>query len=318
MTPATDRPFEVLFLTNFSDACFRAIPALARLGNDVDLRLTILHAHGDAPRTLELESSINSFFPGASRFAGCRRVLVPGTALDAVRQLRSEGPVDLVVAPAGASRSLPRFGRRSLRSRLVNEPGIPVWTFGGATSAQRLSRSAGQVVCCVEIGRSGRAQVRLASEYARSLNATLHLVQLLPDIDEHSISLAESDHCDAADLVAAAHRAGAGPRLAPGVRVAHRGQLAALLRDCDADLVFLDSAHAVGRQWLGLRTRAFVDQLPCPTVCVDGERKDVRWRMSPNPSSMAHDTLAPRWIERPAGRTADNEMSVLRPLTSAS
>ncbi len=316
MTTTAVRPFEVLFLTNFSDSCFRAIPALAQLGDEIDLRLTILHAHGDAPRTRVMETNLNSFFPEADHYNGCRRLLVPGTPLEAVRQIRADGPVDLVVAPAGDPLSLPRF-RSSLRSRLVREPGIPMWTFGGGTPVRRLFRTTGTVVCCVEVGRSGRSQIRLASEYARTLNATLHLVQVLPEIDEHSLFLAYADRCDTHDLVAAVQRAGAGNMLAPRVRMTDRRRLPDLLRECDADIVFLDSQHAVERQWLGFRMRSFVDLLPCPAVCVDGDRKDVRWRIPTNPTA-APASRRPEvsdWAEQPA---EEAEVSVmLSPVTDA-
>ena len=319
MTTSSVRPFEVLFLTDFSDSCFRAIPALAQLGDDIDIRLTILHAHGEAPRSRALETNLNSFFPEADHYTGCRRLLMSGTPLEAVKQLQAEGPIDLIVAPAGDPLSLPRF-RSSLRSRLVREPGIPMWTFGSGTPVRRLFRSTGTVVCCVEIGRSGRGQIRLASEYARSLDATLHLVQVLPEIDEHSLFLAYADRCDASDLVAAAHRAGAGHRLAPRVSVTDRRRLPELLRECDADIVFLDSQHAVGRQWLGFRMSSFVDQLPCPAVCVDGDRKDIRWRITSNPTAAtaAHRPDVHEWVVRPTAETAIDVLVRLEPIAGAS
>lgn len=319
MTTYSVRPFEVLFLTDFSDSCFRAIPALAQLGDDVDIRLTILHAHGEAPRSRALETNLNSFFPEADLYKGCRRLLMSGTPIEAVKQMKVEGPIDLIVAPAGDPLSLPRF-RSSMRSRLMREPGIPVWTFGGGSPVRRLFRSTGTVVCCVEIGRNGRSQIALASEYARSLDATLHLVHVMPEIDDLSLLLAYADGCDASDLVAAAQRTGDGLRLAPGIRVTDRRRLPELLREWNADIVFLDSQHAVSRQWLGFRMSSFVDQLPCPAVCVDGDRNDIRWRIPSNPTAAtsAHRSDVGKWIMRPAAEMETDVSVMLEPVATAS
>ena len=132
--------------------------------------------------------------------------------------------------------------------------------------------------------------------------------------------LAYADRCDASDLVAAAHRAGAGHRLAPRVSVTDRRRLPELLRECDADIVFLDSQHAVGRQWLGFRMSSFVDQLPCPAVCVDGDRKDIRWRITSNPTAAAaaHRPDVHEWVVRPTAETAIDVLVRLEPIAGAS
>ena len=45
------RRFEIAFLTNFSDTCFRAIPGVARMCDDLHARLTIVHAHDQGRRS---------------------------------------------------------------------------------------------------------------------------------------------------------------------------------------------------------------------------------------------------------------------------
>ena len=38
------RPFEILFLTDFSNASYRSIPAMAQMADELDIRITLLHA----------------------------------------------------------------------------------------------------------------------------------------------------------------------------------------------------------------------------------------------------------------------------------
>ena len=77
------RPFEVLFLTNFSDLCFRAIPAVAQMSDELDLRLTIMHAAPASADAPGLEDNLRNFFPEADHFSACRRLLERASVADA-------------------------------------------------------------------------------------------------------------------------------------------------------------------------------------------------------------------------------------------
>jgi hypothetical protein len=288
------RPFDVLFLTNFSDSCFRAIPALAQLGDDIDMRLTIVHAIGSgADDRGQLEPKIRSFFPEADLYTSCRRMLVPGTPLDAVRHIRSERPVDLVVAPAGDPLGLPRVGHTSLRARLVRESGAPVLTLGRGAMAGRLVRPTRTVTCCIEMGSSARAHLRLAGEYARTLGATLHVVQVLPDIDDGSlVMLADAEPFTEDYVTRQLRRAGA---CLPDEIVLHsstRDRLPRLLTQCNADVAFLDGTRWMHRRWFTARMSSIVDALPCPAVCVDGAYDDLEWHLPRNPARAARAAFA--------------------------
>jgi hypothetical protein len=282
----TVRPFEVVFLTNFSDSCFRAIPGLAQLGDVIDLRLTILHAYGagEADRR-QAEQNLRSFFPEADHYASCRRVLAPGTAVDAVKRLAAEQSLDLIVAPAGDPLGLPRLGHKSIRSRLVTETRTPVWTLGRGTLPQRLARSPRHVACCVETEEGSRAHIRLASQYARSIDATLHLIRLLPDIHEGSIlDLSFTKPFDAAHAAQDVQLAGGGTTC-PEAHLIDRWRLARTLTTIEADIVFVDGTRWMNRGWFMPRVDRMIDSLPCPTVCVDSSMKALNWHL---PRTSAH------------------------------
>ncbi|MEZ5288868.1 MAG: universal stress protein [Vicinamibacterales bacterium] len=154
------RPFEVVFLTNFSNLCFRAIPSLAQMSDDIDMRLTIVHAAGETADTRPLENNLRNFFSEADAFSRCRRILERGTPVDAVQRLATRQPIDLVVAPAGDPLGMPRIGHRSLRSRLVRECPAPVWTHGPAALHRRGVRRPRRVACVVEEGHSSRTHLQ--------------------------------------------------------------------------------------------------------------------------------------------------------------
>ncbi|MGE0449482.1 MAG: hypothetical protein AB7Q29_07855 [Vicinamibacterales bacterium] len=280
------RPFDVLFLTNFSDSCFRAIPALAQMCDEFDLRLTFLHTYRESRNGMgDLESNLRSFFPEADAYGGCRRVLLPGTPLDGVRQIRSEATVDLVVAPAGDPLGLPRVGHRSLRSQLMSSDGTPMWTIATGTLTRRLLRPARTVACCLEVGRSGRGHLKLACQYARALRASLHVIQILPDIHEGNLLLlATADPFDADCAAAEVYRVAGGDAPEPGVHVTDRPGLADLLTRCEVDVVFLDAACWMHRSWLAPRMNRLAEGLPCPAVYVNADREDVKWQLTRNPS----------------------------------
>ncbi len=276
---AAARPFDVVFLTNFSNLCFRAIPALAQMSDEIDVRLTILHAYDEVRSERRLEENLRNFFPEADHFTRCRRVLERGSAFEAIRRLRAEQPVDLVIAPAGDPLGFPRPGHASLRSRIVHETGTPLWSNGAGTDGRRLVRPTRSVACVVEPGRRGHAHLRLAGEYAERLGAVLHVAYLLPDLfDEGSLlMMGYEDPFDVPHATKLLRREVPGTTLVPEVHVTDRGRLPELLAALDADVAFLDGARWSGRRWLRRRMHPMVDALPCPTMCVVAGRDDLHW-----------------------------------------
>lgn len=291
------RPFEILFLTNFSDSCFQVIPALAQLSDEVDTRLTILHAHDGGPAK-EKEAKLRSFFPEADTYDACRRALVSASPLEAVRQIHQNRPIDLLVAPAGDPLGVPRLGHNSFRSRLIRETGLPVWTSGAGTAFSRLVRPTKNVVCCLDLEHPARHHQALAEEYANCLGAQLHVVQILPDIHEGNLV----DLARGPALYRNEPTRRPRPGTMPKFHVTDRSRLAKTLDACDADIAFLDGARWMSRRWLTLRMRRQIDMLPCPAVCVDGAEGQVTWSLSRNqtrrPRPLVSEVVRQRMVDR--------------------
>ena len=115
----TPHPLDILFLTNFSDFCFRTIPSIAQMADELPVRLTLLNAYDPETTTpRQATETLRSFFPEADRYRSCRRVSVAGPLVSAVRRYLEIWPVNLIVAPASDSIGFPasvsvRCGRDS-------------------------------------------------------------------------------------------------------------------------------------------------------------------------------------------------------------
>ena len=105
----SQRTMEVVFLTSFSDGCFRAIPAVAQMAEDLAMRLTLLHAFDPKrERYAAAEAKLSSFFPEADRFVDTRRIVCEGPLVPALKAYCERRRVDLFVAPGvdlGAQRA---------------------------------------------------------------------------------------------------------------------------------------------------------------------------------------------------------------------
>lgn len=279
---APRRPLEVLFLTNFSTACFRAIPALAQMADDLEIQLTILHAYdADVQARPVAEAKLHSFFPEADYYHASRRLLVSGCPVNAVQRFRDSGPLDLVIAPGGDPLGFPRIGRPSLRARLMRETATPVWTMGTGPHVGRLNRRTRNVGCWLDLGGE-TAHLRAACEYAWAMDATLHVFHVLPDVHEGMLVLPMySDRpLHAHGLTEAVRALTADLPLTPQVHIAAGANdraMAACVRRVDADVLFLSPARAVRRSWLGTRVTRFMDAAACPVICVDPASGDLSW-----------------------------------------
>lgn len=280
---STTRPFEIAFLTSFSDTCFRAIPGVARMCDDLQARLTLVHAHDPQRCSAETANArLRGFFPEADGYEGSRRVLWRGTPADAVRQLQQDRPIDLLVAPASDATGLARLARRSVRSGLLRERIPALWTVGPESSPATLARAVRTVACCLPVGEAGHAHVRLASRYAAAMGAALHLVHVLPEV--HDGSLLRLAYAPSVEPRATVRRMGhqlvAGAPL-PRVHVTRERDLVTTLEEsCLADVVFVQGESWVRRPLGRRRLATALDQLRRPVFCVTPSAADADWTLT--------------------------------------
>ena len=280
------RPLDVLYLTNFSDYCFRTIPAVAQLADAIKIRLTILHAYDPARETqASAAEKVHSFFPEADRYLACNRLAAPGHMVEVVQRHLEGWPVDLIVAPASDTIGVPRIGARSSRSRIIEQAGVPVWTFGRGICLPKLQQPVRNVACWLDYHSGHTGHLGYALEYASKIGAKLHLLSALPAIDEGMLSLGTKLDEDKplAPEAAAAKILGlcSGFPIVPEVHVARssgRSTLTQMLKECDADTVFLHHQGSMVAEWLGLGLRS-IDPLPCPSICTGDKVRGPVWNL---------------------------------------
>ena len=283
---ASPHPLDVLFLTNFSDFCFRSIPSIAQLADGFTMRLTLMHVYDPARTSARAAGELlDSFFPEADRYASCRRVAAPGPLLGAVKRHQQLWPVNLIVAPSSDPLGWPRLGERSVRARLLEECGVPVWTMGRRVTAMKLVQPVRNVACWMDFRSEQHEHLPFAIEYAQRLGATLHLLRGLPRLEEGQVLPPEpserSLHPEGAvrDLASLCHGLVPRPRYHVGHGEGPRA-LTELLARSDADVVFMRDEPRRLSRWFGLGLR-FAAAMPCPAVYVGGRLGIPHWNLEP-------------------------------------
>lgn len=271
----TRRTMDVVFLTNFTDGCFRAIPALAQMADDLAIRLTLLHAFDpEKEQVSAAEAKLASFFPEADRFADTRRVVLPGPLPDAVRAHAARRHVDLFIAP-GSDRLRPLRLRPSTRAALIAVSEAPVWTTGPRVLPASLLRPPRRIACWLDPDATDAAYLRLSAELALQLGGELHVLHVTPEFHEGAyirpsvplhageVATSVSGQLDL-DVPLKVHVApGGDPRAV--LDLAHR---------CEPDLLILSPRRSVRSRLFGPGVSRVVDLAPCPVLCV-GETAQV-------------------------------------------
>jgi nucleotide-binding universal stress UspA family protein len=265
----TERPKEVVFLTSFSEACARALPAVSALAERLDLRLTLLHAC-DPARASEVAAceALARYFPDADRLEGTRRVTWSGAAIDAVHALHARRSVDLLLAPDLAPARFFSLGA-SPRAALIAACPAPVWTLGARAAVDVLRRPPQRIACLLHPAARGQGYLHRAARLAADAGAELHVLHVVPDFFEGEIGSESGPLC--LEEVADALRTALGPDAAPVVHVSpggSSGALRELVRGCAPDLLVLGPHDSLRDRFLGTCIHEVADQVECPVLCV--------------------------------------------------
>ncbi|MEI9812435.1 MAG: universal stress protein [Acidobacteriota bacterium] len=277
------KPWEVVFLTNFSDACFRAIPAVAQIADDLPVRLTLLHAYDSKRQSAaEAEATLHSFFPEADRYRDTSRRVMPGSPLDVLRRVHDNQAVDLIVCPASDMLGLPRPVHRSLRGRILRGLGLPLWTIGRGADPARLGKKVRNVGCWLNFDDGNMPHVAFAVEYATRLNARLHLFYVPPEIHDGMILPLAPDRALHPSGVRDFFQQRFGHMdIRPEIHMTprHGGKVQASLTQAnEIDVLFTGVPR-----WPMLAGFRRIDSCPCPAICIDRNPAIRSWNRQRDP-----------------------------------
>lgn len=176
---------QIVFATNFSDACYRAIPAVASWMDTLKAKLTILHVCDPKKGSrLRAETYLKSFFAEADLFGNCERVLRVGDPYREIARFASKNPGSLLVLPPSDRVGFPRPFHRSIRARLLKEHGCPVWTIGRTSEGKGMNHAEEHIACWIEKPEDGLTHVREAATLAERRKAVLHLLCTVPSLED--------------------------------------------------------------------------------------------------------------------------------------
>ncbi|MGE0405126.1 MAG: universal stress protein [Candidatus Korobacteraceae bacterium] len=296
------RPLQILFLTSFSDSCYRAIPALAQMADDLEVRITLLHSYDPEQVTADTaRCRVQSFFPEADRFGIVRRLAMPGKLPAIYETYRAENPVDLIFAPSSDPLGRPRLGH-PIRSRMIRESGVPVWTIGPKVDVRKLQAPNRSVACWIDFEHPDKTHLKLAFEYAWKLDAQLHLLHVLPEVNESTVLLPlyydKPLHAEGAteEIRKMLGWVPMSPEIHVTTGNARKGILR-LAKKCDADILFVGKGTAIESGFLGTRLNPAIDQCHCPVICVDGNTSSMAiWKLDRGSAFLSR--TAPRRIAK--------------------
>lgn len=268
-----DNPeLRLLLPTDFSDASARAAGAVAQLAGTCPVRLTVAHVAPAREAIWPTRRRLETFLADHASSYRHSGVLIRGAdPVKSVAELCNSDRFDAVMVPS--SRRGARLFGSSFRERLLRRTRLPLWTIGAGTSAFAFERPIRRVAGLVDFDDAPEAMVRAVSSFASRVGARLHLLAVIPPIDD-GVLAAVAGSAAPLDVrvamgrlreLAECYDIRADVDVAVGRSGPHVPHLASTSR---ADLLFISREHASLGPF-GFRIPPGLERLPCPVVCFD-------------------------------------------------
>lgn len=266
----------VLVATRDREISSDTIGAIAQLSATCAVDLTVAHVAGT---TKDDAAPGPIAFPTQAAPGRTQRLELAGPdAALAVADLCAELPFDLVVAPPGRPQPWSPF-RRSFRARLLELTATPVWSAGPDVSGRHFERPLRTVACLIDFQVDPEPLLQRAAAFARRMDARLHVLAVLPPIDDGTLATVLTSEMPLLPSTAVARieqMCAARPMPAVDVVVDGLGRgLRRLVDRAAPDLLFVRA-----RQWTGAWPLGFsrpLDALRCPVVCVPDTLAEPAW-----------------------------------------
>lgn len=289
----------LLFLSDFSEACYQAIPAAAEWIDREHGALTILHVHSnESQQRRNASAKLQSFFAEADRYDSCERVLLEGDTIPSLIQYCQDRKPDLVFAPATQPAGLPRIFRKSLRAQLLKHAQVRIWTRGrkGNPSPSRCP-SPDNVIYSVTGHDNWIQELRMAARAADFHNARFHVAWLTPHMEISDGTTSADLHLgppkvSMKQLLQEIEKMPVLPEIHRAMGDEHR-DLRRLIQETNSDLVFAGEKQVLKRGIGGAQFNADLDRLDCEVICFP-ERLGVGMRAE---ATLPAQLPLPEWQE---------------------
>ena len=215
----------VLFPVDFSLHCRGVAPFVRALTGHFSSRLTLIHVIAIPPElyvTNEANVSaalraelLNSSTVCLQKFADqefgsacAQRVIEEGDAAEIIAGYAEKHEIDLIMMPTHGFGPLRRFLLGSVAAKVLHDAKCPVWTSIHTDAPFAAPKECRTVLCAVDSGESSVPLMQWADWFARSYNAELRLVHVIPAVNESSMNPGEKEvqrylFCQAHDEFAA-------------------------------------------------------------------------------------------------------------------
>jgi|694.fasta_scaffold48155_2 hypothetical protein len=251
--------------------------AVSQLSASCDVDLTVAHVttDGDVPAPpVPFDFELHA----APRRLQRRELAGPDAARTLAR-LCADEPFDLVLAPTRRQGvAWPRL-RGSFRERLLRLSATPLWTAGPGVPGRHFHRPIRSVACLLDFDANPERLLQRAAAFARRMDARLHVLAVLPPVDESTLALVLTSDTPLLPSAAVARieQLCAG-RPSPMVDVVVDGKrrgLGRLVEMALPDVLFVRS-----HQWSGgwpFSGSRHLDTLRCPVIRVPDEVSTMDW-----------------------------------------
>lgn len=266
----------IIFATNFTDACHAAIPTVTRWVDAHHARLTLVHVY-DPERTLrrEAEARLRAFYAEADNYPNCRRVLLTGDPATALATFCSGESNGLLFMPPSDRTGLPRPFHVSLRARLLETLHIPIWTLGKATLDTTAAVAGKNIAVAVQNLDEPTDYIAAAAAHAIRHHATLHLMHVVPEINEGTLTKVLYSDAPLGIETALDRLSELAASLPPAVKVqvhvrmgSHWKQLKSMLHETGAELLMVGRSQTLHRGFFRSSIDPMLNNCNIPIVCL--------------------------------------------------
>lgn len=293
MPPTTDLRLLLASPSGSATAPLRAAVARLAAAFDIDVTVVGLPGAGDAA------AADPTFAPGSGRVRVQRLDHEHDDPLQAIADLCARQTFDAVMAPPDPGPRLLRGWRGSLRSRVLAGTGVPLWTGGDRIPSSTVDAPVREVACLVDFGFESEPTLHRASALARRLDASLHVVAMLPPVDDGLLAaVAGSDQplLPEAALARVEHQCGSRFRPEVDVVVGGRRQALDMVGRRGAPDVLFVQAPVWTSPWSAGISRA-LDRAGCAVVLVPDPVRRMTWSFE-TPGALVATSPAARRPER--------------------